>query len=120
MIVGVPDWKSVDTTPTVPLPVDHVPAPVLRMVKDPEPVPAPAVPDDENMHQMISDRIDELEMSGVTELTKDDFADLPLGDLHRTWIFQAMKRQVKTGRLRRLPGKEARYEIIPVADRQEG
>jgi hypothetical protein len=121
MIVQVPDWKSADVTPTLDLseivPQAEQVRPTFEMIK------GGALPemdhDDQSVHAMIADRIEELEASGVTELTKDDFEDLPF-ERDRTWIFKAMSRQVKIGRLRRLPGKGARYEIIPAAAREEG
>lgn len=129
MIVGVPDWKSADVTPTLDLsvPVDDVPAPVLRMVKGPEPVSAPEQessgrPDTEAAYKIVANRIEELEDSEITELTKDDFDDLvdELGR-DRTWIYKsAFPVMVKRGRLARISGKGARYKILPVADRQEG
>lgn len=122
MIVGVPDWKTVDTTPTVDLadlrPVEPVTRPQFEMIKGgAEPVSS-AEPD-EDAHRMIADRIEELEASGIEKLTKDDFGDLPI-ERDRTWIFKALARQVKIGRLRRLPGKAAEYKIVPVAEREEG
>jgi hypothetical protein len=122
MIVSVPDWKSVDTTPTLDLPVLAEPEPVrsFEMIKGgATPSAAPVDDADDDKQTMIDDRISELEASGVTELTKDDFDDLPF-EMSRTWIFKALGRQVKIGRLRRLPGKGARYEIISAAQREEG
>lgn len=120
MIVSVPDWKSADVTPTIDLsdfrPQVEQPVRDFSMIKGGG---QPGTVDDEGVHAMIADRIDELETSGLHELTKDDFADLPLADLDRTWIFKAMSRQVKIGRLRRMPGKAAKYEIVP-AEREEG
>lgn len=123
MIVGVPDWKSVDTTAdTLDLPSPAVPEPVpevvrsFSMIKGGAPEQTASEDDD---HTMIADRIDELEASGIEKLTKDDFADLPIQQ-SRTWIFKALARQVKIGRLQRLPGKAAEYKILPAAEREEG
>jgi len=128
MSVHVTDWSELDTgerdTVTLstapvedirPAFLEAVPAPVFEMIKgganDQPPPPDVA-------HSMVEGRIEELEESGVTELTKDDFEDLPL-DRDRTWIFGELRRQVKAGRLARVPGKGARYKIVPEAEREE-
>jgi hypothetical protein len=64
-------------------------------------------------------RIKELADSGVTELTKDDFADLDLPK-SRTWIFKELARRVEIKELRRVPGKAAKYEIVSMIEKEEG
>lgn len=122
-ITLVQDWKFADHEPDISDTVDLSPAPlrtgamiskpVLEMIQGGQP------DQEESLHDLLSDRIDELESSGIGEITKDDFDDLPIEDQHRTWIFKALQRQVKIGRLVRLPGKGARYRIIPQAGREE-
>lgn len=121
MMTSVPDWKSADVTPTLDL---SDLAPVAEPVRDFSMIkgggaPEDARPEPDSAHGLIEERIEELRESGITELTKDDFEDLPL-DRDRTWIFGELRRQVKIGKLRRLPGKGARYEIISVAERDQG
>jgi hypothetical protein len=122
MIVSVPDWKGVDTTLTVDLsdyrpPVEPEPVREFSMIKGGA---VPTEPEINNEAQeLVSLRIEELRDSGVTELTKDDFHDLEL-PRDRTWIFHELARRVKIGELRRFPGKEARYEIVPAAKSEEG
>jgi hypothetical protein len=120
MIVSVPDWRSADVTPTLDLSEVERPEPVrdFSMIKGGG-VPVDARPEPEDAHELIAGRIEELLESGATELTKDDFEDLPL-DRDRTWIFGELRRQVKIGKLRRLPGKGARYEIVPAAGQEQG
>jgi hypothetical protein len=129
MIVGVPDWKSVDTTPTVDLSVPQSVEPVRDFAviaggaeTQSEAETPDQQPDTGTAYRMIEDRIEELELSGVTEITADDFDDLK-EDLarHRTWIYKsAFPVMVKRGRIARLSGKGSRYRIIPVAQREEG
>jgi hypothetical protein len=123
MIVQVPEWLSpvadLSQSDTVDLsdfrtPVEDRQPPAFEMIKgggDDRPAPDVA-------HDLVQDRIDELEESGEGELTKDDFEDLPLSR-DRTWIFGELRRQVRIGRLARIPGKGARYRIIPQAGREE-
>jgi len=87
---------------------------VIQFTKDRESADA-----DNAAQQMISMRIQELRDSGITELTKDEFDDLPL-DRDRTWIFKELARRVKIGELRRMPGKAARYEIISMIGKEQG
>lgn len=99
-------------------PVAEQPEPVrdFSMIKGgAEDVP----PSPDLAHELVASRIEELLESGQTELTKDDFEDLPL-DRDRTWIFGELRRQVKIGKLSRLPGKGARYRIINGAEQEEG
>jgi len=66
---------------------------------------------DNEARDLVTMRIKELAHSGVTELTKDDFADLDLPK-SRTWIFKELARRVEIKELRRVPGKAAKYEIV--------
>lgn len=123
MIVEVPEWLSpvadLEEADTIDLsefrsPVEDRRPPAFEMIKGGgNDRPAPDV-----AHDLVQDRIAELEESGEGELTKDDFEDLPL-DRDRTWIFGELRRQVKNGRLARIPGKGAKYRIIPQVAREE-
>lgn len=121
MVASVPDWGKIDTTPPAVDLSDYRQAPTVQLTPSFEMIRGGAdqPPSPEIAHELIESRIEELEESGATELTKDDFEDLPL-DRDRTWIFGELRRQVKIGRLRRIPGKGARYEIIPRGQREEG
>lgn len=107
------DLSSLRREPVRPVEQVEIPRPYLIKGGEPE-RPAP-----DTAHELVSERIDELWESGARELTKDDFEDLPL-DRDRTWIFGELRRQVKIGRIKRIPGKGARYEIAPAAERDEG
>jgi hypothetical protein len=122
MIVPEPDWRSLDTAPTVDLSDFRPPAEPVRpyLIKGGAGPVAPAPDGAENeARKLVSLRIQELRDSGITELTKDDFADLDL-PRDRTWIFHELARRVKIAELRRFPGKDAKYEILPVAEQGEG
>ncbi len=127
MIVGVPDWGSVTTgeEPTVDLSSFRAPAedqrpaerPVFEVIKGGSEDNRPEV---DQAREMIDGRVDEMEMSGVTEITKDDFDDLAeVLERSRPWIYNEFGRLVRDGRLARLPGKGARYRIIPRSGREE-
>jgi hypothetical protein len=125
MIVGVPDWKTADATPTIDLsdfrkPVDQ-PEPVrdFSMIKGGN---DDQRPDPETAFKIVEDRIEELELSRVEVITADDFDDLK-DELarDRTWIYKsAFPIMVKRGRIARLSGKGSRYKILPVQEQEQG
>lgn len=106
-------------------PVEQAPARpyLVKSVPADEAVPvAGQRPDPETAYAMIADRIEELELSGVSEITADDFDDLA-EDLKRdrTWIYKSgFPIMVKRGRIARLSGKGSRYKIVPSEGREEG
>jgi len=122
-ITLVQDWRK-----------EEAPTEQLPQVEDARPVFEPTViqggqseqvkdarPDAEAAYRMISDRIEELELSRVEEITADDFDDLK-EDLSRdrTWVYKsAFPVMVKRGRLARLSGKGSRYKILPQKEREE-
>jgi hypothetical protein len=129
MIIGVPDWKppadDFGEAPTVSLddlrePVEDArpfePRVIQGGAEEPE-----QRPDAEEAYQLIADRIEELELSNVAEITADDFDDLKEELARdRTWIYKsAFPIMVKRGRLARLSGKGSRYRIIPREDQKE-
>jgi hypothetical protein len=121
-MIQIPGWGDVDVTPLTGSgdPVEADQRPTLQMINgSAEPV-GDDRPQPDQAQQMIMDRIDELEDSGATELTKDDFDDLvPVLNRDRTWIFGELRRQVRVGRLNRQSGKAAKYSIIPRSQREE-
>jgi len=132
MITSAPVFHA---WPEPPDTVDLSPAPlrtgaaisnrVLRMVKDtedPAPVEDGSRPDAEAAYRLIADRIEELELSRVEEITADDFDDLKEElSRDRTWIYKsAFPIMVKRGRLARLSGKGSRYKILPAREQEEG
>jgi hypothetical protein len=83
-------------------------------VKLTNPVISGAKPSTEDAREMISSRIDSLEMQGAATIGFSDFTDLvaPL-QRHRTWIYVELDRQTAAGRLEKAEGDRREYRIIP-------
>lgn len=86
------------------------PQPVVIDLGKPE-IPG-AKPSTEDAREMVGSRIDDLEMSGVTTVRFEHFADMiELLQRHRTWVYLELDRQASAGRLSKIEGDRREYEI---------